>query len=92
MSKESLEYKNLGIKVEDLRIILSETMRRNEISKEKLPKYCSDCNTELSFDNSSFSSQTKHTQIYLHCKKCKINWYFCFDENMNECDKLLWEH
>ncbi|MGC9780924.1 MAG: hypothetical protein HZR80_16900 [Candidatus Heimdallarchaeota archaeon] len=62
------------------------------VDKGKLPKYCSDCNTELSFDNSSFSSQTKHTQIYLHCKKCNLNRYFCFDENMNECDKLPWEH
>jgi len=80
-----MTIENTKVKNEDLGIILSETMRRHETSKEKLPKYCPDCNTELSFDNSSFSSQTKHTQIYLHCKKCNLNRYFCFDENMNEC-------
>lgn len=72
--------------------ILKEEIRRQEIMNVKLPKECPDCQTKLIFDHSSFSSIDKHTQVWLSCNKCNINWYYCFDENMSLCDRLPWEH
>lgn len=78
--------------IEIFRKYFIETFLEQKEMRQKLPKYCTTCKTELRFDNSSYSSINEHTQIYLTCKKFEGNILFCFDENMNECDKLPWEH
>lgn len=71
--------------------ILECTMNRRNIIKEKLPKYCTACNSELFFDHDSFSSSNSHYQVWLACDKCGVFNYHCFDENMNLCHKYPWE-
>jgi len=72
--------------------ILANTIIRQKKIEKKTQKYCPDCNIKLEFDHSSFSSIDKHTQIWLSCNKCNVNWYYCFDENLDPCDKFPWEH